>query len=115
MYYEILSNWQMSNRWESNWLPFRFSETGNDFNLRVAESIEFCWNGTETTSAQIKFIVSNNQKSFKILKEITIATQSNREDSYFLAIFFPFYEYFKIIYEPNGTQNGELTIGLLFR
>lgn len=115
MYYEILSNWQMTNRWESGWIPFRFSESGKSFDLQTAQSVEFSWNGVEGTNSRIKFIVSNNQKSFKVLKEFAISTQSNLEDSLFLAIFFPAYEYFKIIYEPNGTSNGRLTIGLLFR
>ncbi|MGQ9819947.1 MAG: hypothetical protein ACUVQ1_08535 [Candidatus Kapaibacteriales bacterium] len=114
MYYEILSKWQMSNSWESAWIPFQFSESGKKFDLQIAESIKFCWENVEPTNGIIKFLVSNNQSSFKVLKEFHINTNSNKEDVLFLSILFPHFEYFKIILELNGTSNGELTIGILF-
>lgn len=104
----------MTNRLESAWLPFLFSVSGKKFDLQIAEPIEFWWGNAEPTTGTIKFLVSNNQNSFKVLKEFPININSNKEDALFLSIFFPQFQYFKIIYEPNGTTNGELTIGILF-
>ncbi|MCX7880788.1 MAG: hypothetical protein N2517_09020 [Ignavibacteria bacterium] len=117
MNYNIVSNWDMSRRWESNWLQF-VSEDYNFGKSKVKElsCVEFMWDGvTGALDGKIYFVVTNNQISQRVLKVVEINTESNLANSYYLSIFFPSFEYFKIIYEPNGTVAGRLTIGVLYR
>lgn len=117
MYIELIKNWQMSRRWESRWLEFRIEDNNySPHKYLEASCVEFAWTDVSgTPTARIKFIVSNNQRTSKVLKEIEITTESNFDNSTFLAIYFPSFMYFKIIYEPNGVANGRLSIGAVYR
>lgn len=117
MYIELVRNWDMSRRWESNWIQFELDETYPGLRkFAEATCIEFVWKNAEGfPGGKLKFIVSNNQVTFKILKEIEITSSSNIEDAFYLSIYFPSFLYYKIIYEPNGIASGELTIGAVYR
>ncbi len=107
----------MNRRWESRWLEFRI-EDSNYSSQRYLEAscVEFAWTEvTGTPEAKIKFLVSNNQKTSKVLKEFEITTASNIENTTYMAIYFPSFMYFKIIYEPNGVASGRLSIGAVYR
>ncbi len=117
MLWELIRNWNMQNRWESHWIPFEIEDfQSSRKNYLNAVSIEISWDGAEGILAgKVFFIVSNNQNTYKILKEIQIETASNLNNSYFLNIFYPSFQYFKIEYEPNGITNGRLTTAVLFK
>ncbi|ROL58617.1 hypothetical protein D9V84_02520 [Bacteroidetes/Chlorobi group bacterium Naka2016] len=117
MVVEILREWEMARRWESDWIPFVVEENISSVNQRLeATCIEFTWRQVAgILSGKIKFIVSNNQRTSKLLKEIEIASVNNEQDSYFLNIYYPSYLYYKIVYEPNGIASGRLYIGALYR
>lgn len=117
MYIEIVQSWDMSRRWESNWMQFRVEETyptGNGY--WEASCLEFVWMGVVGfPGGKIQFLVSNNQKSSKILKEFEIVSASNIGNALYLNIFYPSFLYYKIIFEPNGISSGSLTVGALYR
>lgn len=107
----------MNRRWESDWMAFQLdgAESSSSRNIE-ATSLEFAWRDVVGyPSGKLKFIVSNNQRTRKLLKEIAIDTANNEENSYFLNIYFPSYLYYKIIYEPNGIVGGRLYVGALYR
>lgn len=107
----------MSRRWESRWLEFRMEETNySSAKYLDLSSLEFVWTGVSgQLTAKIKFIVSNNQRTSRVLKEIEITTISNLESTTYLAIYYPSFMYFKIVYEPNGVEDGNLSIGAVYR
>ncbi len=117
MLWELIRNWSMQNRWESQWIPFEMENFQYSKKVYLnAVSIEFNWEDVEgILDGKICFIVSNNQRTYKILKEIQIDTASNLNNTYFLNIFYPSFQYFKIEYEPNGISNGRLTIAVVFK
>jgi hypothetical protein len=117
MIWELVRNWNMQNRWESRWIPFEFEEKnfGNK-SFYNAVCIEFVWEDVSgTLNGKISFRVSNNQKTFRVLKEIDVNSEDNRTNSYFLNIFYPSFQFFKVVYEPNGIANGRLSVGVLFK
>lgn len=117
MVVEILRNWQMARPWESDWFPFVVEDhtTASRRNLE-ATSIEFSWREVlGLPNGKLKFIVSNNQRTSKLLKIIEITTSSNEQDSYFLNIYFPSFLYYKVVYEPDGIASGRLSIAALYR
>ncbi|MCX7909860.1 MAG: hypothetical protein N2560_10165 [Ignavibacteria bacterium] len=117
MYVEFLRDWDMSRRWESNWMQFEVEDLhfGKE-RIVQASCLEFAWQEVVgSPGGKIIIFVSNNLRSSKRLKEFDIDTPSNIENAYFLNIYFPSFLYFKIIYEPNGINSGKLTVGGLYR
>lgn len=115
MLFEILKNWNMSRRWESNWLPFRYSESESDWRQQNACSIEFAWqNADGNLNGKINLYVSNNQKTYKLLKSFDVASATNESDSLFISLYYPSFEFFKIIFEPYGITSGQLYVGILY-
>lgn len=115
MLFEILKNWDMSRRWESNWLPFRYSENESAWEHQNASSLEFVWqNVGGNLNGKINLYVSNNQKTYKLLKSFDIASVANETDSLFLSLYYPSFEFFKIVFEPYGITSGQLYVGILY-
>lgn len=115
MLLEILKNWDMSRRWESNWLPFRFSESEPAWRQQSASSLEFVWrNVGGNLNGKINLYVSNNQKTYKLLKSFDVASVANETDSLFLSLYYPSFEFFKIVFEPYGITSGQLYVGILY-
>lgn len=117
MYIELVRKWDMTRRWESNWMQFEIDEAYPGLGKRAeATCVEFVWaNVVGFPGGRLKFIVSNNQVSYKTLKEIEISSSSNIENAFYLNIYFPSFLYYKIIYEPDGIASGELTVGAVYR
>ncbi len=115
MLFEILKNWDMSRRWESSWLPFRYSESDSVWSSADASSLELVWqNVGGNLNGKIYLYVSNNQKTYKLLKSFDITSVSNVTDSLFLSMYYPSFEFFKIVFEPYGITSGQLDVGILY-
>ncbi len=115
MVLEIIKFWNMSQAWESEWLPFRtkFNDSGKEF---FATCIEFFWESVSGNfDGVLSILVSNNRKTFRILKSFEVNSIGNLQNSLFFAIYFPSFEFFKIKYQPNGIIDGKLNIGILYR
>ena len=112
---EIIKNLDMSNNYESGWLPIQIEAIGSIEGPMEAVSIQIYWDAViGVLNGTIDIYQTNDLNSRNLLTSYNVNSISNKTNSILLEIA-PIACFMKVVYTKNGIVGGRLNAVMRFR